>query len=71
MLILGSGPNIRTQLELIPAPRKIEKQTINYAKVAKVVDVKALKRSMWKEMCSRGNTVNNLLHIQKKQKKRK
>jgi condensin complex subunit 2 len=37
---------------MVPMPHKIEKQTISYAKVAKVVDVRALKKSMWKEMCS-------------------
>jgi condensin complex subunit 2 len=63
---LESRPTVQTQLELIPEPRKIEKQTINYAKVAKVVDVKALKRSMWKEMCSGGHSVTNLHNIQRK-----
>jgi hypothetical protein len=34
----------------IAEPRKIEKIAINYARVAKIVDVKALKRNMWRQL---------------------
>ena len=36
---------------LVAEPKKVEKISINYAKVAKKVDVKALKANLWNELC--------------------
>jgi len=36
---------------LVAEPKKVEKISINYAKVAKKVDVKALKSNLWNEIC--------------------
>jgi condensin complex subunit 2 len=36
----------------IAEPRKIEKISINYARTAKIVDVKALKRNMWRQLAT-------------------
>jgi len=41
---------LRGPLKLIDAPPQLEKISINYARVSKSVDVKALKHSLWKEI---------------------
>lgn len=45
----------------IAEPRKIEKISINYARTAKIVDVKALKRNMWRQLATDPTTVRILL----------
>jgi len=37
-------------IELVDAPRKVEKIRVNYVKSAKVVDVKALKETIWSQL---------------------
>lgn len=41
----------------IAEPRKVEKISINYARTAKIVDVKALKRNMWRQLATDPTTV--------------
>lgn len=40
-----------TEMDLVPEPSRIEKIDINYAKVAKKVDVRQLKSGMWSQLC--------------------
>jgi len=39
----------------VQAPKKLQVEMISYARVDKRVDVKALKRSIWQELCSPPN----------------
>lgn len=43
--------SITTDIDLIPEPTRVEKIDINYAKVAKKVDVRQLKTGMWSRLC--------------------
>jgi len=45
----------------IAEPRKVEKISINYARTAKIVDVKALKRNMWRQLSTDPTTVRFLV----------
>lgn len=40
-------------LDLLSAPRKVEKLTISYSKIAKKMDVKVLKESIWADLTGR------------------
>lgn len=43
--------SITTDIDLVPEPTRAEKIDINYAKVAKKVDVRQLKTGMWSRLC--------------------
>lgn len=43
-------------------PQRVQKVNINYAKVAKKVDVKALKSSIWSELCGTPATAKKVLY---------
>jgi len=45
--VLLEPPQIGEDIELLEEPRKIEQIKINYVKCAKIVDIKALKDTIW------------------------
>ena len=42
---------------LVDAPRKVEKIEVNYARTTKVVDIRALKQTIWKDLEEENATV--------------
>lgn len=47
-----NDPSLETEVDLIPEPTRVERIDINYAKVAKKVDVRLLKSGMWSKLCN-------------------
>jgi condensin complex subunit 2 len=52
------------ELKLVTAPRAISKIEIGYARAAKKVDVKALKKGMWEKVHDKSNTKQPLRSFQ-------
>jgi len=53
------APALGENMELVEEPKKVEQIKINYAKSAKVVDVKALKNSIWEDLCATNNVTKS------------
>lgn len=49
---LNNAPLLETEMDLVPEPTRVERIDINYAKVAKKVDVRLLKSGMWLKLCN-------------------
>lgn len=47
----GNDASFTTQMDLVPEPTRVEKIDIDYARVAKKVDVRQLKSGMWSQLC--------------------